>query len=59
MDAAGTVVKRPLTAYRPFSEMLPTDFGAMRDPFMSQTSGCNPSLYTNMKKPKATKKPKR
>lgn len=36
----------------PFSEMVTTE-----EDDVSQTSGTNPSLYTNYKKTKATKKP--
>lgn len=37
--------------------MRASDTGYYEDKFMSQTSGVNPSLYTNYKKPKPAKKP--
>ena len=47
-------------SFQPFSEMVPCDAGMMSSRvFMAQTSGVNPSLYTNYKKPKPTKKPKK
>lgn len=43
--------------WKPFHEMRASDTGMYEDKLMSQTSGVNPSLYTNYKKPKPAKKP--
>jgi hypothetical protein len=69
VDCVGSVARLPMNLARlfedtPFSDMLTHDFEAgsssadfKRHRHMSQTSGVNPSLYTNYRKPKTAKKP--
>jgi len=42
----------------PFSDMRAVDAGFEREFEMSQTSGCNPGLYTNYKTKATKSKPK-